>query len=125
MSTRLAAPLLCRDPRCDCWPLTDLSGEAARGTASLRVDAALLDGEPVVRGAAARSFGNAALGERGILCNQAELVFVQNRPCRQIWQLGDKYSTERYPRSQEQTHKPRRGERGRRTWKTTIQVQLG
>jgi hypothetical protein len=33
--------------------------------ASLRVDAALLDGEPVVRGAAARSFGNAALGDRG------------------------------------------------------------
>jgi hypothetical protein len=33
--------------------------------ASLRVDAALLDGEPVVRGAAARSFGKAAFGDRG------------------------------------------------------------
>jgi hypothetical protein len=33
--------------------------------ASLRVDAALLDGEPVVRGAAARSFGKAALADRG------------------------------------------------------------
>jgi hypothetical protein len=42
-----------------------LSGEAALGTASLQVDAALLDGWPVVRGAAARSFGNAALGDRG------------------------------------------------------------
>ncbi len=66
MLTRLVGALLCRDPRCDCWPLPDLSGEAARGMASLRVDAALLDGEPVVRGAAARSFGNSALGDRGI-----------------------------------------------------------
>ena len=65
MLTRLAGALLCRDPRCDCWPLPDLSGEAARGMASLRVDAALLEGEPVVRGAAARSFGKAALGDRG------------------------------------------------------------
>ena len=65
MPTRLAGPL-CRDPRCDWAPLEDLSGEAARGMASLRVDAALLDGEPVVRGAAARSFGNGAVGDRGI-----------------------------------------------------------
>jgi len=42
-----------------------LSGEAALGTASLRVDAALLDGWPVVREAAARSFGSAAFGDRG------------------------------------------------------------
>jgi hypothetical protein len=65
MLTRLAGALLCRDPRCDWAPLEDLSGEAALGTASLQVDAALLDGWPVVRGAAARSFGNAALGDRG------------------------------------------------------------
>ncbi len=63
MSTRLAGPL-CRDPRCNWAPLEDLIGEAARGTVSLRVDAALLDGWPV-RGAAARSFGKAAFGDRG------------------------------------------------------------
>ena len=77
MLTRLAGALLCRDPRCDCWPLPDLSGEAARGMASLRVDAALLDGEPVVRGAAARSFGKAALGDRGGIpfSNSSKRVF--------------------------------------------------
>ena len=86
MVTRLAGALLCRDPRCDCWPLPDLSGEAARGMASLRVDAALLDGEPVVRGAAARSFGNAALGDRGIPSRSwRPEMFSERRG--QIWQL--------------------------------------
>ena len=60
VSTSLAGPF-CRTR------LEDLSGEAARGMAPLRVDAALLDGEPVVRGAAARSFGAAGLGDRGVI----------------------------------------------------------
>ena len=85
MPTRLAGPL-CRDTRCDWAPLEDLSGEAARGMASLRVDAALLDGEPVVRGAAARSFGKAALGDRGgIPSRQGWLSLLSERGL--IWQL--------------------------------------
>jgi hypothetical protein len=54
--------------------------------ASLRVDAALLDGEPVVRGAAPRSFGNAALGDRGgIPFSTGAQVFQSVRGL--IWQL--------------------------------------
>ena len=85
MPTRLAGPL-CRDTRCDWAPLEDLSGEAALGTASLRVDAALLDGWPVVREAAARSFGSAAFGDRGgIPSRQGWLSLLSERGL--IWQL--------------------------------------
>ena len=65
-ATPLAAALLCRVPRCDRWPRgEDCLCEAARGTASLRVEAALLEGEPAARGATARSGGVG--GDRGLL----------------------------------------------------------
>ena len=64
-ATPLAAPLLCRVPRCDRWPRGEDCLCEARGTASLRVEAALLDGEPAARGATARSGGVG--GDRGLL----------------------------------------------------------